>query len=154
MYDPRMTKPKDNLRRGNIVGKPAELIPQPHGGALRPAYPPGNPDNFAKSRQREKDTRQRVEDNPDAALDEIHKDLTVLTQKIMRKAARQGEVPPRATMDVIREFRQTQEAVNEARKARGAVAQAEEFFASLDARVEEIATRLEDGPKPAVTAPA
>jgi len=139
---------------------PSKYGPQPHGGVLLPphesgwAQAGGRPENFSKAREERNTLRDKVAANPDAALEEIHKDLTSLTRKVLRRAEREGKVPPRATMDVIREFRQTQEAVNEARKSRGALAEAGEILASLDSKIEEAASRLGTIPAPAVVVPA
>ena len=116
--------------------KPFKYGPQPHGGFLAaPKSENGRPENFVKGRAERTALREKVGANPDAALEEIHKDLTSLTRKVLRRAEREGKVPPRATMDVIREFRQTQEAVNEARKSRGALAEAQELLVALDDRI-------------------
>lgn len=140
-------KGEDNLKRG-------KMGPQPHGGYLQAPPPGGKPENFVKARDRERAIREETRKDFGAALETIAEDLTILASAIMRRHARAKEVPPRATMDVLRELRQTLEAVNEARRSRGAVAEAESFFATLDSRMEEVATRLADGPKPAVLEPA
>lgn len=145
----------DNLRRGKQMKAPKTgWGPQPHGGALQPPPPGGRAENFEKARQAERDKREAVAGNFDASLEIVAGDLTVLTSKIMRKAARTGDVPDSNTMAVLKEFRMTLEAVNESRRSRGAIAQAEEFFASLDTRVQEAATRMANGPEPPVAIPA
>jgi hypothetical protein len=129
-----------------------ELIPQEHGGALRKNG--GNPENLQKGRADRVALRERVAREPDAALEEIHKDLTSLARKILRRAERSGQVPPRATMEVVKEFRQTQEAVNEARKSRGALAEADEILAEMDTKIQEATERMGTDPVPAVVPPA
>jgi len=124
-----------NLKRG-------QLRPQPHGGALAPPPPGGRAENFTKAREDEQATKQRVLDDPGAALEEIHAELTLWTKKIVRRGAREGKPPDSATMNVIREFRQTQEAVNEARRAKGAILEAQEFFESLDVRVADAVEKV------------
>lgn len=150
-----MPSKDDNLNRGKLPGK-AELIPQPHGGALAKPGGPGTGDveRLLEGRRQIEETKERVKADPDAALEEIHADLTSLTKKILKRAERSGKAPERSTMDVIREFRQTQEAVNEARRARGAVAGTESFFAQMDVRLAEAQARMEHGPVPATAVSA
>lgn len=109
----------------------------------------GRSENFTKAREEEQRVRAAVIEDPESALEAIHADLTVWTRKIVRRGAREGKPPDSATMNVIREFRQTQEAVNEARQARGAVLEAQEFFETLDERVADIWLRSgPGGPEP------
>jgi hypothetical protein len=139
----------DNLNRGNqrADGKAPELVVQPHGGALKVGGA-GNPELWAKAREDEKELRTKVAEDPDAALEAIHVDLTVWTRALVRRGARTKGVPDSAIMNVIREFRQTQEAVTEARRAKGAVVEAAEFFGTLDDRVADL-MRLKPEPEPA-----
>lgn len=133
----------ENLRRGKQEPKkPFAYGIQAHGGKLVPPPPGGRAENFEKAREDERTKRRAVANDLDAALETIAGDLTVLTGKITKKAARAGDVPDTNTMNVIKEFRMTLEAVNESRRARGAIAQAEEFFASLDQRVEQAIKRM------------
>lgn len=154
-----------NLKRGNIPAKAKEpnireedgldlskFGEQTHngkpGGYLAPPPVGGRPENFAKAHAETAAVKARVREDTDEALEEIHANLTSLTRKLIKRAERVGTVPDRATMDVIREFRQTAEVVGEARKARGAVAESASFFSTLDSRLEEVASRMEAGPKP------
>jgi len=144
-------KGDDNLKRGNIAPKYA-LEVQAHGGALKRT---SGAENLQAARDNDARIARAVKANPDAALEEIHASLTILASGLLKRSARQrATVPERAVMDVVKEFRQTQEAVNEARKARGAVAEVEDFFATLDSRLEEATTRLEASLRPAVAVPS
>jgi hypothetical protein len=125
-----------NLRRGNR--DPKDLIPQPHGGALLPAGIAGDGDRLRAGIQAIEDVKAAVADDPDAALEEIHKSLTVWTRKLVLRGARENKAPDAATMNVIREFRQTTEAVTEARKSRGDAVELQAFFAGLDERLGDI----------------
>lgn len=152
-----MTPAKDNgnLKRGPIEPK-GRKKPPGNPGNLAPGgyHGQSTTDNFDRDRAYRQTVYDKVTADSNAALEEILKDLTMLTKRILKKAERSGEVPPRATMEVIKEFRQTQEAVNEARRARGDVAEFEEWAAQVDARVAEATRRLENGPEPAVAVPA
>lgn len=117
------------------------MIPTKTGGLLMPGDRTFQNEAAARARVEKEELRRKVREEEGAALEAIHFSLTSLTKKILAKAERKGEVPPRTTMDVVKEFRQTQEAVNHARQARGAVAEAEEFFASLDTRVADALER-------------
>lgn len=153
-------KDNDNLKRGNIDPEKLEewqergLKPQPHGGAVAPPlsseeYVGIMAEGREKAKREDDRIRERVGNNPDAALEEIHASITILAASLLKRAARErSKVPDRAVMDVVREFRQTQEAVNEARKARGAVAELDDFFATLDARLPEVEAMLAAGLKP------
>jgi hypothetical protein len=136
-----VTDQSGNLKRGNL--SPTDdpgVTRQPHGGALV-TDGSGWARTAAKKKAEADELRRRIHEEEGAALEEIHFRLTSLTKKILTRAEREGKVPPKTTMDVVKEFRQTQEAVNHARQARGAVAEAEDFFASLDGRVAEALER-------------
>jgi len=133
-------KGADNLKRGDQTAEERDapsLVQQPHGGALL-KNGPGNVHLFEQAREDEKDLRERVKEDPDVALEAIHVDLTVWTRALVRRGARTKGLPDTSIMNVIREFRQTQEAVTEARRAKGAVVEAAEFFGTLDERVAEL----------------
>jgi hypothetical protein len=140
----------ENLLRG--LGPNGKHGYQPTGGYLAP--PPtkgsgaGKPENFTKAREETKAVKQKVADDPDAALEEIAANLTSLTRALIKKAERARTVPEKAVMDVIKEFRQTLEVVNEARRARGAVAEIDTIAAALDTRFAEAAARVAAVPTP------
>jgi hypothetical protein len=142
-----------NLKRGVLGpdGKAPEMIPQPHGGMLMPGMAR---DGLAPKRALEESNRvhEAVVEDPDRALEEIHASLTAWTIRIVKRGARSSSPPDPATMNVIREFRQTQEAVNEARRAKGAIVEAKEFFGTLDERVAALA-RLSPEPLPVAEPP-
>ena len=151
-------KGDENLKRGNVPGgkfaglEPGDKYPTPSGGFL--VVPEGNAEELRKGKERlaaeDKTTREKVSRNPDAALEEIHGDLVIVVKNLLKRAARERtKTPDREVMNVVREFRQTQEAVNEARTARGALAEIDEFFATLDTRFEEAEARLAASVKPA-----
>lgn len=144
-----MTDESGNLKRGRLSKGGAPLVPQEHGGALMIG---GDGFKIAQTRLKAEadELRRKIREEEGAALEEIHYSLTSLTKKILKRAEREAKVPPKTTMDVVKEFRQTQEAVNHARQARGAVAEAEEFFATLDTRVAEALERS-PAPNPPVT---
>lgn len=143
----------ENLKRGNMPGeKKFELEPQAIGGALR-RVPGGAPENWEKAKLEREETARRVREEQHAALEEIAVALTLLAKKLLNKAARSSGVPERVVMDTVREFRQTLEVVNEARKARGAAAEAEDFFATLDTRLAEAQARMPAGPVTAAPIP-
>jgi hypothetical protein len=133
-----------NLNRGNI--RNPNLAPKWEKGQS------GNPGGGIKQFHEENaKIADKVMQDGDASLELIHVSLTQLTANLLKRAARErSKVPDRAVMDVVREFRQTQEAVNEARKARGALAEVDDLFARLDARLEEVTARLEESVRPAV----
>lgn len=116
---------KDNLKRG-------QLIPQPHGGAIQPWDSEGRPDNFVKSRLDRQSLRERVGSDEDASMVEIHRDLTKLCRVLLGKAEWRVQVPDKTVMEVVREFRLTQERITEMRRERGLVIEAIEFFVLLD----------------------
>lgn len=160
-----MTRKGDkNLKKGNLQpGISQEDIDRsiPGHPNLRRAPPATAEDGhrlqaaFRETKANDERIAQRVIEDPDAALEEIHASITVLTSALLRRAARnRATMPDKALMDIVREFRQTQEALNEARRARGAVAEVQEFFAQMDARLEETASRLEACIQPAVAVPA
>ena len=148
----------ENLRRGNKPGtsdKKIELRPAKGGGFLMPpGSQPGDQARLMEGHRVNEEVKKAVIEDPAASLDQIHAYLTALTVKLFKKAERAGKPPDRLTMDVLKEFRQTMEAVNDERRARGAVAQAEDFFATLDSRVAEATARMADGPQPPVSLPA
>lgn len=138
----------DNLKRG--TQKPGEKAPyvpgpQPHGGYLAPPATDGA--NFQKAHDEAKRIKDSVLADPGASLEEIHAALTLWTTRIVKRGARSTAAPDPATLNVIREFRQTQEAVNEARRAKGAIVEAREFFATMDERAANL-MRLAPTPVP------
>jgi hypothetical protein len=137
----------ENLKRGQKKASDRGApIPQPHGGAI--AAPGGdNGANLLRGIEEDRRIKNQVLADPDKALEEIHAALTVWTTKIVKRGARTSTPPDSATMNVIREFRQTQEAVNEARRAKGAIVEAREFFDTVDERVATLA-RLSPEPLP------
>lgn len=119
----------ENLKRGGQSpwGK------QPHGGYLAPPPKDGKPENFEKARENLKNLWDAVVEDADVALSEVHGDLTSLTKDLITKAARGHRVPNRQTIEVLKEYRLTQERVNAIRRERGQMAEAVEFFDILDA---------------------
>jgi hypothetical protein len=157
-------KGDENLKRGNMSPggkfsgmKPGDKYETATGGHL--IVPEGNAEELRKGKARlaadDQDVRERVGKNPDAALEDIHSLLVIVVRNLLRRAARErSKTPDREVMNVVREFRQTQEAVNEARTARGALAEIDDFFATLDTRFEEAEARLAAGVTPAAVPPA
>lgn len=137
-----------NLRRGNIDPNTG-LIPQPHGGAIRKGgHNDGRPDNFEVARRREREIRERITSEPDDALEVVNKELAVWASKIARRGARNGSLPDSSTMSIMKEFRQTLEAVNEARRNKGAISEARDFFQTIEERVQDCIDRIGE-PQPA-----
>jgi hypothetical protein len=132
-----------NLKRG--------LIPQPHGGALRPRPPlqPGDADRLRAGQVAAEERRDAVRKDPDAALEAVHVQLTDWVVELTKRGKRRGESPDAGTIQVIRELRQTTEAVTELRRAKGAITQAKDFFEQLDDRV-AAAVQLAGAPQPVV----
>jgi hypothetical protein len=133
---------------------------QPHGGYFAPpkAKLRYKESAAASKLAREADRRdaEAVENDPVASLEIIARDLTMLVKKRIKYLASKSAEEPidKATMDALREFRQTLEVVNETRTARGAMAYQSEWLATVDTRFAEAAARMEEGPQPPVALPA
>lgn len=129
------------------------LEKQPHGGALRRPRE-GNIPAMEAGKLRKAAQDRHIEEDPDAARVEIAQQLTEWTRKIVKRGMQKGDPPDRQVMDILREFRLTQEAIAEVRKNAGAEAQAKEFFAQLDSRMVTLARTLPEGIKLPIEIPA
>jgi hypothetical protein len=127
-----------NLKRGGIKGTPET--------AARA--------RAAKAKQHAELDRlgELAGDDPHAAYDELHAIMTRHIVKLLRAEEREGREPSRNVTDRLREYRQTTEALSEYRRARGSDAEAEAFFAQLDARMAAVIERVGE-PQPAVEPP-
>jgi hypothetical protein len=76
--------------------------------------------------------------DPHAALDEMHAIMTRHTLKLLRAEERSSGKPSRDVTDRLREYRQLTEALAQHRRSRGEMAESEEFFGTLDQRVEAL----------------
>jgi hypothetical protein len=124
-------------------------------------------ENFAKRGERKGDTRplqeyhdqqRRVGDasDPDDVVEELFKEASKATLALIRKwnRSRKGEQLPRVIVDASRETRQLADAYYRILAARGAVAEAQQFFADLDARLQAGALDLDERTRPYLERPA
>ena len=119
---------RKNLRRGGIQGTAAT--------AARARQ--------AKVGLRDEDERlaQAARANPEAVALELHADLTVGVRKLTRLWLKSGSDPSRQLVEAWRELRMLTDRVLEYLRERGATAEADMFFGTLDARLEAMADRL------------
>jgi hypothetical protein len=91
----------------------------------------------AKARHEAEDERlgQVAAEDPHSAYEELHGVMARQISKLLRVEERRGGDPSRNVTDRLREFRQLTEALAEYRRAQGAVAEAEQFFTDLSARL-------------------
>lgn len=120
----------------------------------RGGNPPDVQERLLRGKQVVADRREAIRTDSSLALEEVHAVLAEVVIKILNRVKRSNQEPSKQVMDSVREFRQTMEAVNVAREARGHVAEAEELFATLDTRLAEAQARMAAGPEPPVAVPA
>lgn len=135
-----------NLRRGKVAPNGQHRI-QP-GEALNPE---GNIAAIEQARARDKQIAQMARDEPERVQEELYSELSLAALRLTRKLNRSGGEPTRALVDAWREVRQAGLVVLDIRRTRGALAEAEELFASLSSRLEELAPRLAASADPIAT---
>jgi hypothetical protein len=81
-------------------------------------------------------------EDPYAYYDELHRVMGRQVVKLLRAEERNGGTPSREVTDRLREFRQLTEALNAARLVQGTSAEAEQFFAQMEARLRAGAPNL------------
>jgi hypothetical protein len=126
-----------NLRRGGIVGSAESAARARQGKAARASQVDA--------------LEQLAGEDPWGAYVELHRVMTRHMVKLLREEERAGSKPSRDVTDRLREYRQTTEALS-AYRAPGALAEAREFFATLDDRLEGVLGRL--GPSSPAVEPA
>lgn len=120
----------ENLRRG-AVGPP----------------PPGTSigEQLERKRREEERIDQAARTSPEDVIEALFAEAAKFTIARLRKMNRmKGEIP-RSDIEVVRETRQLADRAYEIQQARGHRAEADEFFAALDARlaaVEAVLSRL------------
>jgi len=108
----------------------------------------------ARETKEEELTRDRVLEDPSAALEEVLATFTVATKRLTERWLRQRGEPSRIVVEAVSEFRRAVRDILEYQQARGALAEAEDFLAGLSARVEALAPGLDQSASPIVEAPA
>lgn len=78
----------------------------------------------------------------------VHGKQLALAERLLDKALRARGEPPRILVEVSRELRQTSERLEDLIKTQSAAAEAEQFFADLDAHLAAAAPGLADGARP------
>lgn len=122
---------KRNLKRGNMVAgdryaKAREVV--------------------AENRAADKEIAQRAQDSPDDAILELFTEASRAAARGLRKWNQRGGEPSRQAIEATKEARQLAVAAAEILRARGRSAEAESFFAEVEARI--VATRVGKGMQP------
>jgi hypothetical protein len=95
-----------------------------------------------------------AERDPLKNMEKVQAVVGVGLRRAMNRWLKSGGTPPRGLLELLREFRKVQRDVNAYIEARGAMAQAGEFFAEVQARIQEAAPRLAASARPLVEPPA
>lgn len=119
---------KANLKRGGIRGTAATAARARKAKAEHAA----EDERFAATSRTD----------PEAAVLELHADLTVGVRRLLRGWLSKGGNPPRVLIEALREFRQASRDAIEYLHARGAATEAKEFFAEMEKRLQAGAPNL------------
>jgi hypothetical protein len=149
-----MTTPKnrgqtDNLRRGTQKSKTetkrsrAEHLEQYRFQPGVAQNPKGNVAALQAAHAREKEIRAIASDDPERIQEELYKELSVAALRLTKKMNRQSGEPSKVLIDAWREVRQAGLVVLDIRRTRGAMAEAEEFFTTMDGRIGSLNDNLD-----------
>lgn len=117
-----------NLKRGNTVNQGAGL------------------EAIAANREAEQELREAAQTAPDDALLKMYEAAVVAATKGLEKWNRKGGEPSRLVIEGAKEARQLALVALDIIKARGAVTEAQRFFAEMASRL--TAANLEEVPRP------
>ena len=81
-------------------------------------------------------------EDPHKSYEELHGIMTRSILKLLRQEERSGGKPSRDVTDRLREYRQLTESLADYRRSQGADAEAEDFFRTLEDRMQTIAERM------------
>lgn len=98
----------------------------------------GNIEAIQRAREADKAMGDLARNDPERVQEELYAELSTAALRLTRKLNRAGGEPSRLLLEAWREVRQAGLVVLEIRKARGTAAEAEEFFADLDNRVDSL----------------
>lgn len=133
-----------NLKRGNVPQATLRAAEDLEAKPARqmPSNPGGNIETVFAARERDKQVKTLAVEDPERVQEELYAEMSLQVMRLTRKLNRTGGPPDRIIIEAWRELRQAGLVVLEIRRSRGSLAEAADFFAELEQRMENLEDTL------------